>query len=221
MKIYNYDQNFIFTIESEAYLDPLETQLQQKDIFLMPAQSTIIQPPIYNNEKEFIKFVNNTWQIIQKPDLNKKVYYNIDDVIFEFENITLVDQFILDNFQPATEQEITIYLFEKAKQSKFAEIKAKRDEALNKNITFDNKEYKGTENARTLFFARFNLNIFPLPWRLADDITWVSLDLAKATGLATAFLNDSSNAYQKETAFIIVLNQSTTIDDINNIIVNY
>ena len=34
MKIYNYDENFIFTIESEAYLDPLETQLQQKDIFL-------------------------------------------------------------------------------------------------------------------------------------------------------------------------------------------
>ena len=125
------------------------------------------------------------------------------------------------DWQPATEQEIAIYLFEKAKTSKLAEIKAKRDEALNKNITFDSKEYKGTENARTLFCTRFNLGTFPIEWRLADDITWVSLDLEKATGLATAFLNDSSNAYQKETAFIISLNQSTTIDDINNIIVNY
>ena len=221
MKIYNYDQNFIFTIESEAYLDPLETQLQQKDIFLIPAQSTIIKPPIYNNEKEFIKFVNNTWQIIQKPDLNKKVYYNIDNVIFEFENIRLVDQFILDNYQPASEQQITIYFFEKVKTSKLAEIKAKRDEALNKNITFDNKEYKGTENARSLFFARFNLNKFPLEWRLANDITWVSLDTTKATGLATAFLDDSSSMYQKETNFLIALNQATTIENINNIIINY
>jgi hypothetical protein len=122
MKIYNYNKDFIFTIESEAYLDLLETKLQQKDIFLIPAQATIIQPPIYNNEKEFIKFVNNTWQIIQKPDLTKKVYYNVDNVIFEFENITLVDQYILDNYQPATEQQITVYLFEKAKQLKFAEL---------------------------------------------------------------------------------------------------
>ena len=221
MKIYNYNKDFIFTIESEAYLDLLETKLQQKDIFLIPAQATIIKPPIYNNEKEFIKFVNNTWQIIQKPDLTKKVYYNVDNVIFEFENIRLVDQFILDNYQPASEQQITIYLFEKVKTSKLAEIKAKRDEALNKNITFDNKEYKGTENARSLFFARFNLNKFPLEWRLANDITWVSLDTTKATGLATAFLDDSSSMYQKETNFLIALNQATTIENINNIIINY
>jgi len=221
MKIYNYDKNFIFTIENEAYLDPLETKLQQKDIFLVPAQATIIKPPIYDNEKEFVKFVNNSWQIIQKPDLNKKVYYNVNNVIFEFENITLVDQYILDNYQPATEQEITAFLFEKAKQSKLTEIKVKRDEALNKNITFDGKVYKGTENARTLFFARFNLNKFPLEWRLADDITWVSLDTTKATGLATAFLNDSSSIYQKETTFLISLENAKTIDDIKKIIVNY
>jgi hypothetical protein len=221
MKIYNYDKDFIFTIESEALLDPLETQLQQKDIFLIPAQATIIKPPIYNNEKEFIKFVNNTWQIIQKPDLTKKVYYNVDDVIFEFENITLVDQYILDNYQLATEQEITVYLFEKAKQSKFAEIKTKRNEILNKNIIFDGKEYKGTENARTLFCTRFNLSIFPIEWRLADDTTWIILNKEKSTGLANAFFNNSSSVYQKESAFLTTLKNAITIDDINNIIVNY
>lgn len=148
---------------------------------------------------------------LQSPEDNRIIEFQSEDAIGVG----------FSNWIKLTQAEIDIYLLDKAKQSKFAEIKAKRDEALNKNITFDSKEYKGTENARTLFFARFNLNIFPLPWRLADDITWVSLDLAKATGLATAFLNDSSNAYQKETAFIISLNQSTTIDDINNIIVNY
>ena len=221
MKIYNYNKDFIFTIESEANLDPLETRLRKMANFLIPAQATIIKPPIYNNEKEFIKFVNNTWQIIQKPDLTKKVYYNVDNVIFEFENITLVDQYILDNYQPATEQEITAYLFEKAKQSKLAEIKLKKDQGLNKNITFDNKEYKGTENARSLFCTRFNLGVFPIQWRFADDINWISLTKEKATSLANAFLDDSSNMYQKETNFLIALNQATTIDDINNIIINY
>ena len=151
-----------------------------------------------------------------------KIYLKSPDNsrIIEFQNANEIGAGFI-NWQPATEQEITAFLFEKAKQSKLAEIKAKRDEALNKNITFDGKVYKGTENARTLFFARFNLNKFPLEWRLADDITWVSLDTTKATGLATAFLNDSSSTYQKETTFLISLENAKTIEDINKIIVNY
>jgi hypothetical protein len=143
-----------------------------------------------------------------------------DNRIIEFQNANEIGAGFI-NWQPATEQEIITFLFEKAKQSKLTEIKVKRDEALNKNITFDGKVYKGTENARTLFFARFNLNKFPLEWRLADDITWVSLDTTKATGLATAFLNDSSSIYQKETTFLISLENAKTIDDVNKIIVNY
>lgn len=143
-----------------------------------------------------------------------------DNRIIEFQNANEIGAGFI-NWQPATEQEITAFLFEKAKQSKLTEIKAKRDEALNKNITFDGKVYKGTENARTLFFARFNLNKFPLEWRLVDDITWISLDTTKATGLATVFLNDSSSTYQKETTFLISLENAKTIDDINKIIVNY
>jgi hypothetical protein len=151
-----------------------------------------------------------------------KIYLKSPDNsrIIEFQNENEVGAGFID-WQPATEQQITAYLLDKTKTSKLAEIKSKRDEALNKNITFDSKVYKGTENARTLFFARFNLNKFPLEWRLADDITWVSLDTTKATGLATAFLNDSASIYQKDTTFLIVLNQATTIDGINNIIIDF
>ena len=140
---------------------------------------------------------------------NKKVFFE-SDVIFADYEATL-----------ANTEEQKEYYFEKAKQSKFAEIKAKRDEALNKNITFDNKEYKGTENARTLFCTRFNLGVFPIKWRFADDISWISLNKEEATGLANAFLDDSSSMYQKETNFLIALNQATTIENINNIIINY
>ena len=110
---------------------------------------------------------------------------------------------------------------EVAKQSKLVEIKVKRDEALNKNITFDGKTYKGTENARTLYFNRYNSNKFPIDWRCADDITWVSLTSEKALGLYNAFFNDSATIYQKETTLIIALNNSKSPDDINKIIVNY
>lgn len=160
----------------------------------------------------FNNFIFNTMKIyLKSPEDNR---------IIEFQNANEIGAGFI-NWQPATEQEIITFLFEKAKQSKLTEIKTKRDEALNKNITFDGKVYKGTENARTLFFARFNLNKFPLEWRLADDITWVSLDTTKATGLATAFLNDSSSTYQKETTFLISLENAKTIDDVNKIIVNY
>ena len=141
--------------------------------------------------------------------------------IAEFINEDSIGLNYVIDWQPATEQEITIYLLDKAKTSKLAEIKAKRDEALNKNIIFDNKEYKGTENARSLFCTRFNLGVFPIQWRFADDINWISLNKEKATGLANAFLDDSSSMYQKETNFLIALNQATTIENINNIIINY
>ena len=140
---------------------------------------------------------------------NKKLFFESDIVFADYE-ATL-----------ANAEEQKEYYFEKAKTSKLAEIKAKRDQALNKNITFDNKEYKGTENARTLFCTRFNLGVFPIQWRFADDINWISLNKEKASGLANAFLDDSSSMYQKETNFLIALNQATTIDDINNIIINY
>jgi len=151
-----------------------------------------------------------------------KIYLKSPDNsrIIEFQNENEVGAGFI-NWHPATEQEIVAYLFEKAKQSKFAEIKTKRDEALNSNIIFDNQEYKGTENARTLFCTRFNLSIFPIEWRLADDITWIMLDKAKSTGLANAFFNNSSSVYQKESAFLTTLKNAITIDDVNNISVNY
>jgi len=147
------------------------------------------------------------------------IYYNIiqgKKVFFESDLIFAEYEATLANAEEQKE-----YLLDKAKQSKLAEIKTKRDEALNKNITFDGKIYKGTENARTLYFNRYNSNKFPIDWRCADDITWVSLTSEKALGLYNAFFNDSAIIYQKETTFIIALNNAKTINDINKIIVNY
>jgi hypothetical protein len=204
MKIYNYNKDFIFTIESEAYLDLLETKLQQKDIFLIPAQATIIQPPIYNNEKEFIKFVNNTWQIIQKPDLTKKVYYNVDNVIFEFENITLVDQYILDNYQPATEQQITVYLFEKAKQTKLTELE---------------NYYKNSSDLRNLLINnKFNISTKSDGRQLVDEqVRHINhkIQLGETTQ-DTAYFDYYDNGAFVRISYNQLLNLSVKILDITN-----
>jgi hypothetical protein len=42
--VYNYDNSGIFLYESEAFLDPLETKKQNKDVFLIPANSTTVKP---------------------------------------------------------------------------------------------------------------------------------------------------------------------------------
>ena len=141
--------------------------------------------------------------------------------IIEFINEDSIGLSYANGWQIADNKLVQSYLLSKAKELKFAEIKTKRDETLNSNIIFDNQEYKGTENARTLFCTRFNLGIFPIEWRLADDITWVILNKEKSTGLANAFFNNSSVAYQKESDFLTTLNNAITIDDINNISVNY
>lgn len=141
--------------------------------------------------------------------------------IIEFINEDSIGLNYANGWQIADNKLVQSYLLSKAKELKFAEIKTKRDEALNSNIIFNNQEYKGTENARTLFCTRFNLGIFPIQWRLADDITWVILDKEKSTGLANAFFNNSSVVYQKESDFLTTLNNAITIDNINNIIVNY
>jgi len=60
MKIYNYGYKGEYIYESEARIDPLETKLQGKDIFLIPASATIVEPPEYIEGKKII-FSNGTW----------------------------------------------------------------------------------------------------------------------------------------------------------------
>jgi hypothetical protein len=147
--------------------------------------------------------------------------------IAEFINEDTIGLNYVIGWQPATKEEITAFLFKKGKQSKLAEIKAKRDEILNKteSIIFDGKTYKINDNIRRLYQDKYNIGVFPIDWRCIDDITWVSLINTKALQLLNSFIdfceNKNTTIYQKETTFIIALNNAKSPDDINKIIVNY
>lgn len=45
MKLYYLTENGYYSATSEAFLDPLETELQGKDVWLMPPNATVVQPP--------------------------------------------------------------------------------------------------------------------------------------------------------------------------------
>lgn len=80
MLIYNYDKTtreYLSCQKAEA--DPEATRKQGKFIPLMPACSTLIEPPAYNSENSIPVFENGEWVV--KPDYRKN-FYKVDDNLF-------------------------------------------------------------------------------------------------------------------------------------------
>ncbi|RLI53133.1 MAG: hypothetical protein DRP09_16440 [Candidatus Thorarchaeota archaeon] len=75
MKIYYYDKEGIFIKEGKAHLDPLETEKQEKLVYLLPAKATKKKPPVLK-EGEAAVFNGKTWT--KKPDFRGAVYYEED-----------------------------------------------------------------------------------------------------------------------------------------------
>lgn len=67
MKLYYYDDNGYYSAMSEAFLDPLETELQGKEVWLIPPHATTIKPPS-SVDGHIIKFNGKTWELEKMPD---------------------------------------------------------------------------------------------------------------------------------------------------------
>jgi hypothetical protein len=65
MKIYNFDSNGYLINESIAKIDPMESERQGKDMYILPKNATFIEPIEYNSELEILKFsvTDNLWLI--------------------------------------------------------------------------------------------------------------------------------------------------------------
>lgn len=71
MKVYKYNEEKIFEMELEARLDPLETKIQGKNVYLLPAYSTFEKPKLI--EGKVPVFENNKW--VNYDDNRGKYYY--------------------------------------------------------------------------------------------------------------------------------------------------
>lgn len=78
MKIYNYDSiTFEYTGSQNAYLDPEETKVQGKNVYLIPACATALKPP--TAKEDFARvFENNAWSYVHDYRAN---YYKVDSLL--------------------------------------------------------------------------------------------------------------------------------------------
>jgi hypothetical protein len=80
MQIYNYNPTtFEFIIESEAALDPMETEIQGQDVFLLPAHATFVEAPVAgDNEVAVFDEDTETWSL--EIDHRGDVQYDVNGV---------------------------------------------------------------------------------------------------------------------------------------------
>ena len=72
MKIYNYDPiTYIYTFSENADLDPEETKIQGKNVYLLPANATFLKPPAAQEDKAII-WNENQWEY--EADYRKNYY---------------------------------------------------------------------------------------------------------------------------------------------------
>jgi len=70
MKAYKYNKNNNeFINEIDCQIDPLESEKEKKDMYLLPANSTFIKPPEFKNN-EICIFKNNKWDVMEDPRKN-------------------------------------------------------------------------------------------------------------------------------------------------------
>ena len=88
MKAYFYNrENFHYVTDYDCQLDPIESKLQNKDIYLLPADATWIKPDDFNIETQYAKWneEEQKWEIndIELEEINDSNEMEIQPYIDE------------------------------------------------------------------------------------------------------------------------------------------
>lgn len=85
MIFYTYDEKTKeYTGTQNGFIDPLESENQGKDVYLVPANSTDIKPTLEpSNDNEMLVFNGEGWELKPRFELNG-IYNTIDNHIYEF-----------------------------------------------------------------------------------------------------------------------------------------
>ena len=109
------------------------------------------------------------------------------------------------------------FSLDELKIKKIAEVKSAREIFQYTNLTVGNYEFTASKDAKLLFFSKVNGSAstdYPIDWRLADDISWVSLSKTEASALKNAMEVQETSAYQQESVFYIAINKATSIEEL-------
>lgn len=109
------------------------------------------------------------------------------------------------------------FSLDELKIKKIAEVKSAREIFQYTNLTVGDYEFTATKNAKLLFFSKVNglaSTDYPIDWRLADDISWVSLSKTESYALYEAMEAQETSAYEQESVFYIAINKATSIEEL-------
>ena len=164
--VYKYDEKTKeYLGKAEALLDPLETQLQQKEIYLLPAAATFIAPAL--QEGYVSVFQDGAWENLE--DNRGKEYWLQDDAYGtparKMETLGALPANAV--FTPPQKT------LEQVKQEKIIELKAMRDSKEVQSIEYNGNLYDYDEKARD----RINAAIVALSVQgTGADLIWTTAD---------------------------------------------
>lgn len=170
MQVYKYDKETKECIGTEpALLDPLETEQQGKDVYLLPANATFI-PPTEPPDGYVNVWNGSVWE--QVEDHRKQEYWLPEDKYgapaHEMEELGP-----LPEGATLTAPERTL---DDAKPAKIAELKAERDAKEVEPITYNGNSYDYDDKAR----ERINAAIIALDVQTAQAKATASIDWTTA-----------------------------------------
>lgn len=214
MQVYKYDEQTKEYIGTEqALINPLESELQGKTIYLLPANATFEKP---NLQEGFASVFNGTqWENIED---NRGKEYWLDTDTFGTPAHTMKE---LGAFPANSVVTAPAKTLEQLKADKIAELKYQRDKAEFQPIEYNGNLYDYDEKAR----ARINVEIVTLsdndsiPWTTADDkdvtVTFVDLfNVLVEVAKRSAALHTAYRAAREK-----VLN-ATTKEEVEQVVLN-
>lgn len=166
--VYMYDEKTKeYLGKTEALLDPLETQLQQKEIYLLPADATFSEPAL--QEGYVSVFKEGAWENLE--DNRGKEYWLPEDK-YGAPAREMKELGPLPEDATLTAPERTI---DEVKADKVQSLKTERDSKEVEPITYNGNSYDYDDKAR----ERINAAIIALDVQGADAyIDWTTADNA-------------------------------------------
>ena len=216
MQVYKYDEKTKEYIGAEqALINPLETELQGKTIYLLPANATFEKP---NLQEGFASVFNGKWENIED---NRGKEYWLDTDTFGTPAKTMKD---LGAFPAGAVFTAPAKTLEQLKADKINELKSIRDAEEIKPIAYNGNLFDFDDKARD----RINAAIIALDiqgadatidWTTADnqDVKVAADDLRMIIAAVAVRSNTLHNAYR--VAKEKVLN-ATTKEEVEKVILN-
>ena len=167
--VYKYDEKTKeYLGKAEALLDPLETQLQQKEIYLLPADATFSEPTLQEGYVSIFK--EGAWENIE--DNRGKEYWLPEDK-YGAPAHEMKELGPLPEGAMLTAPERTL---DEVKADKVQRLKAERDAREVEPITYNGNSYDYDDKAR----ERINAAIIALDVQTAQAKAVASLDWTTA-----------------------------------------